>query len=95
MELKNEVDIFHCTLCEYKGIAVKVACDTDFANDDWCICPSCGQESKNSRIIMLGLFKYTYDYHEWEDLIAVSECSEKLIEKFHEVKRDDEMLRFN
>ena len=40
---------------------------------------------------MLGLFEYSYDYYEWEDLIAVSESSDKLIKKFHEVKKDDEV----
>ena len=31
---------------------------------------------------MKGLFLYTYDYHEWEDLIAVSEFTENLKERY-------------
>lgn len=34
---------------------------------------------------MLGLFGYSYDYHEWEYLIAVSEDESKLIKKAKEL----------
>ncbi len=40
---------------------------------------------------MLGLFRYRYDYYEWEDLIAVSEDVENLIKKFHDINTDDEI----
>ncbi len=40
---------------------------------------------------MLGLFRYRYDYYEWEDLIAISEDVEKLINKFHDINKDDEI----
>lgn len=31
---------------------------------------------------MKGLFKFTYDYYEWEELIAVSKSPEKLCDRF-------------
>ncbi len=41
---------------------------------------------------MLGLFRYRYDYYEWEDLIAVSECYKKLMDKFNDVNNDSDIL---
>lgn len=38
---------------------------------------------------MKGLFKYEYDYHEWESLIAVSTSFDKLSEHYSKVKKSD------
>ena len=35
---------------------------------------------------MYGLFNYTYDYYEWEELICVSESVEKLQAKYILIK---------
>jgi hypothetical protein len=32
---------------------------------------------------MFGLFKYTYDYYEWQELDCVSDKEEKLIERYN------------
>lgn len=41
---------------------------------------------------MKGLFIYSYDWYEWEDLICVSNSETKLIEKFTEVAGDGQEL---
>lgn len=41
---------------------------------------------------MLGLFAYSYDYYEWEYLIAVSEDEGKLIEKGKELPEGEYRL---
>ena len=45
------------------------------------------------RITMLGLFQYSYDYHEWEYLVAVSEDENKLIEKAKELDSRQVLIR--
>lgn len=37
---------------------------------------------------MKGLFSYSYDYHEWEYLICVSEDEGKLIDKYHYIDNE-------
>lgn len=44
---------------------------------------------------MKGLFIYTYDYYEWEDLIAVSESADRLKERHLEEKKQDYKLATN
>jgi hypothetical protein len=39
---------------------------------------------------MYGLFKYSYDYYEWEDFVCASEDKSKLV-KYAIIKNDDDL----
>jgi hypothetical protein len=37
---------------------------------------------------MLGLFKMTFDYYTWEDLICISDSSEKLVKRYNQKEKE-------
>jgi hypothetical protein len=45
-----DVDYFSCSACDHQDFNIFVAYSRATANDDWYICPSCGEESRDIEV---------------------------------------------
>lgn len=48
--------------------------------------------TKGKLMKMYGLFSYSYDHYEWENLVCVSESQKKLIDRVYETTKGDILL---